>query len=115
MGRDALFFGWRSRVMVQVAGCALLQITCRGFFGAAEAVVGTTLTEAPAFYPTAVIVKRDASHQLGYSSEFDPVISCVVDMAVQYCDSVKEQDPWCATLEVRSSSSTLVIKLLFIR
>ncbi|CAN0115646.1 unnamed protein product [Ascophyllum nodosum] len=39
--------------------------------------------------------------EVGYGEEFDPVMTCVVDMAVQYCDveGIKEQDPWCATLE----------------
>lgn len=41
--------------------------------------------------------------QVNYDEEFDPVMTCVIDMATQYCDieGVKEQDPWCTTLEVR--------------
>lgn len=43
--------------------------------------------------------------QVDYDEEFDPVMTCVIDMAVQYCDveGVKEHDPWCSTLEVRAS------------
>lgn len=41
--------------------------------------------------------------QVNYDEEFDPVMTCVIDMAAQYCgiEGVKEQDPWCSTLEVR--------------
>ena len=40
--------------------------------------------------------------QVDYDEEFDPVMTCVIDMAMQYCDveGVKENDPWCSTLEV---------------
>lgn len=32
------------------------------------------------------------------------MMTCVIDMAMQYCDveGVKEHDPWCSTLEVRN-------------
>lgn len=45
--------------------------------------------------------------QVGYDAEFEPVMSCVIDMAAQYCDveGIKEADPWCRTLEVSSTSS----------
>lgn len=41
--------------------------------------------------------------QVDYDAEFEPIMSCVIDMAVQYCDAegVKAIDPWCSTLEVR--------------
>lgn len=40
--------------------------------------------------------------QVSYDEEFEPVMSCVIDMAMQYCavDFIKEEDPWCSTLEV---------------
>ncbi|CAM9186390.1 unnamed protein product [Ectocarpus sp. 6 AP-2014] len=39
--------------------------------------------------------------KVAYDAEFEPVMSCVIDMAMQYCDveGVKESDPWCSTLE----------------
>lgn len=45
--------------------------------------------------------------QVAYDAEFEPVMSCVIDMAMQYCDveGVKESDPWCSTLEVSGPAS----------
>ena len=45
--------------------------------------------------------------QVAYAEEYDPVLTCVADMSVQYCDieGVKEQDPWCQTLEVSRPST----------
>lgn len=40
--------------------------------------------------------------QVSYDPEFEPVMSCVIDLSLQYCevDGIKETDPWCTTLEV---------------
>ncbi|CAN0286028.1 unnamed protein product [Ectocarpus fasciculatus] len=39
--------------------------------------------------------------KVAYDAEFEPVMSCVIDMAMQYCDveGIRESDPWCSTLE----------------
>lgn len=40
--------------------------------------------------------------QVSYDAQFEPVMTCVIDMAMQYCDveGVREADPWCSTLDV---------------
>ena len=43
--------------------------------------------------------------QVSYDLQFEPVMACVVDLAMQYCEveGVREDDPWCSTLDVSST------------
>eukprot|EP00903_Cladosiphon_okamuranus_P008695 g8331.t1 len=40
-------------------------------------------------------------HEVAYDAQFEPVMLCVIDMAMQYCDveGIREADPWCSTLD----------------